>query len=94
MMAAALALLSAAEREAGRPVLGFPNPWLYDVVRRQPQTVYDVTIGDNQFAIPFDATGDSVNIPACCQSELGYDQTTGLGVPNFTELRKHTRVRR
>ena len=94
MMAAALALLSAAERGAGRPVLGFPNPWLYDVVRRQPQTVYDVTIGDNQFAIPFDVTGDAVNIPACCQSELGYDQTTGLGVPNFDELRKHTRVRR
>lgn len=94
LMAAALALISAAERDAGRPVIGFPNPWLYDVVRRQPQTVYDVTIGDNQFAIPFDAAGDSVNIPACCQSGLGYDQTTGLGVPNFAELRKHTRVRR
>lgn len=94
MMAAALALLSAAEREAGRPVLGFPNPWLYDVVRRQPQTVYDVTIGENQFAIQVDLAGTSFNIPACCQSELGYDQTTGLGVPNFVELRKHTRIRR
>ena len=94
LMAAALTLISAAERDAGRPVIGFPNPWLYDVVRRQPQTVYDVTIGDNQFAIPFDAARDSFNIPACCQSELGYDQTTGLGVPNFAKLREHTRVRR
>jgi subtilase family serine protease len=94
MMAAAMALLSAAERNAGRPALGFPNPWLYDVVRRQPQTVYDVTIGENQFAIQVDLEGNSFNIPACCQSELGYDRTTGLGVPNFNELRKHTRVRR
>ena len=93
LMAAALALLSAAERDAGRPVLGFPNPWLYDVVRRQPQTVYDVTIGDNQFAIQTDLDGNAFNIPACCQSELGYDRTTGLGVPNFAELRKHTRIR-
>jgi len=94
LMAAALTLLSTAETQAERPALGFPNPWLYDVVRRQPQTVYDVTIGENQFAIQLDLAGSSFNIPACCQSELGYDQTTGLGVPNFAELRKHTRVRR
>lgn len=93
MMAAAMALLSAAERDAGRPTIGFPNPWLYDVVKRQPQTVYDVTIGENQFAIPLDLQGSSFNIPACCQSDLGYDLTTGLGVPDFAELRKHTRIR-
>ena len=93
MMAAALALLSAQEVRDGRPRLGFVNPWLYDVVRRHPQTVYDVTIGDNQLAIPLNLEGTSLNIPACCQAELGYDQATGLGVLNFKELSKHTAVR-
>ncbi|HEY7823603.1 MAG TPA: S53 family peptidase [Acidimicrobiia bacterium] len=93
IMAAAFALLSQAEVAADRPKLGFINPWIYDVVKRQSQTVYDVTIGENQFAIQVDLEGNSFNIPACCQSELGYDQTTGLGVPNFAELRKHTRIR-
>lgn len=93
MMAAALALLSAQEVSMGRPRLGFVNPWLYDVVRRNPQTVYDVTIGDNQYAIPLDLEGTTLNIPACCQAGLGYDQATGLGVLNFKELSKHTVIR-
>lgn len=93
MMAAAFALLSAQEVSRGRPRLGFVNPWLYDVVRRHPRTVYDVTIGDNQYAIPLDPEGTTLNIPACCQAGLGYDQATGLGVLDFSELRRHTAVR-
>lgn len=93
MMAAALALLSAQEVSEGRPRLGFVNPWLYDVVRRHPQTVYDVTIGDNQYAVPLDLEGNSLNIPACCQADLGYDQASGLGVLDFSELRNHTSAR-
>lgn len=93
MMAAAFALLSAHEVSQGRPRLGFINPWLYNAVRRHPQTVYDVTIGDNQLAIPLDLEGTSLNIPACCQADVGFDQATGLGVLNFSELRKHITVR-
>ena len=92
MMAAAMALLSAEEVKAGRPTLGMPNPWLYDVARRAPRTMYDVTIGENQYPIVFALDG-SVNIPSCCQADLGYDATTGLGVPQFNVLAQHVQVR-
>lgn len=91
MMAAAMALLSAHEREAGRPTVGFVNPWLYWVAQRHPATMYDVTAGDNQFAIPYSLT--STNIPACCQASPGYDAATGLGVPQFNVLIDHVQVR-
>jgi len=91
MMAAALGLLSANEIEQGRERIGFANPWLYEMVKRQPETVYDVTIGDTQFAIPF--AEDSFTIPACCQAELGFDAASGLGVLDFSEARKHTVLR-
>lgn len=87
MMAAALAMISAREGQAERPPIGFANPWLYQVVKRSPKSVYDVTVGDNQFAIEY-APG-SFNIPACCQADLGYDQASGLGVLQFNELLKH-----
>ncbi len=89
MMASAMALISAHEREAGRPTLGFPNPWLYRTAQRHPSTMYDVTAGDNQFAIPYSLT--STNVPACCQATPGYDAATGLGVPEFIELLKRVR---
>jgi len=91
MMAAAFGLLSANEIKQGRERIGFANPWLYEMVQRQPETVYDVTIGDNQFAIPF--ADNSFTIPACCQAELGFDTASGLGVLDFSEVRKHTRIR-
>jgi subtilase family serine protease len=87
MMAAALAMISAREGQAKRPPIGFANPWLYQVVKRSPKSVYDVTMGDNQFAIEY-APG-SFNIPGCCQADLGYDQASGLGVLQFDELIKH-----
>lgn len=91
MLAAAFALLSTRERAAGRPALGFPNPWLYDVARRHPSTMYDVTVGDNQFAIPYSL--NSTNVPACCQADPGYDMATGLGVPQFDVLAEHVAVK-
>lgn len=91
MMAAAFALLSSKEVQQGRAPIGFANPWLYEVVKRHPNTVYDVTIGENQFAIPYSLNG--TNIPACCQADLGYDMASGLGVPDWNQLAKHTRLR-
>lgn len=87
MMAAALAMISAREGQAKRPPIGFANPWLYQVVKRSPKTVYDVTVGDNQYAVEY-APG-SFNIPGCCQADLGYDQASGLGVLQFNELIKY-----
>jgi hypothetical protein len=72
-------------------VLGFANPWLYDIALRHPNTMYDVTVGENQFPVPY-AQG-STNVPACCQANSGYDQASGLGVPNFDNVARHTRVR-
>jgi hypothetical protein len=86
MMAAALAMISAREDQAKRPPIGFANPWLYQVAKRSPKSVYDVTVGDNQFAIEYAL--DSFMIPACCQADLGYDQASGLGVLQFNELVK------
>lgn len=91
ILAAAFALVSSRERQAGRPALGFPNPWLYDVARRHPSTMYDVTVGDNQFAVPYSI--NSTNVPACCQADLGYDAATGLGVPQFNVLIDHVQVK-
>jgi subtilase family serine protease len=91
MMAAALALLSTREVQQGRPPIGFANPWLYQVAKRHPNTMYDVTIGENQFAIPYGL--NSTNIPACCQAGLGYDMASGLGVPVWDQLAKRTRLR-
>lgn len=91
LVASALALVSAQEARAGRPTVGFANPWLYDIARRHPNTMYDVTVGENLFPVPY-AQG-STNIPACCQANSGYDQASGLGVPNFNNVARHTRVR-
>lgn len=91
MMAAAFGLLSTREVQLGRAPIGFANPWLYEAVKRHPQTVYDVTIGENQFAIRYSLNG--TNIPACCQATLGYDMATGLGVPVWDQLAKRTRLR-
>jgi hypothetical protein len=91
MMAAAFALLSSKEVQQGRAAIGFANPWLYEAVKRHPATVYDVTIGENQFAIPYSLNG--TNIPACCQANPGYDMASGLGVLEWNQLAKHTRLR-
>ncbi len=91
MLAAAFGLLSTREVQRGRAPIGFANPWLYEAVKRHPATVYDVTIGENQFAIPYSLNG--TNVPACCQAGLGYDMATGLGVPNWNQLAKHTLLR-
>lgn len=88
MMASALALVSTREARAGRSPIGFANPWLYDMVRRHPVTAYDVTIGNNQFAVPYSLNG--TNIAACCQADLGFDQTSGLGVLRFNEVLRRT----
>jgi len=80
-LAAAFGMLSAQERLAGRPPLGFLNPWLYSLPRH---AYYDVTEGSNQLAIP---VGDGrINTAACCQAIRGYDMATGLGSPKLLRM--------
>ncbi|MEV0789550.1 S53 family peptidase [Kribbella sp. NPDC050459] len=72
--AAALALVSANERAAGRPPIGLANGWFYSV-EGQSGTFYDVTEGNNDL--------ESVG---CCQAAPGYDRASGLGVPHWATL--------
>ncbi len=80
-LAATFAILSARERLAGRPPLGFLNPWLYSLPAK---ALYDVTEGSNQLALP---VGDGqFNAPPCCQAHPGYHTATGLGTPKVVRM--------
>jgi tripeptidyl-peptidase-1 len=72
---AQLALLSAQQHLAGKPLVGFPNPWIYQLHQQHPELFYDVTSGSNDLA----AVG-------CCQATKGFDQVTGLGVPDLGKV--------
>jgi kumamolisin len=76
--AATLALLSARERLAGRPRVGFINPWIYQLYKQRPDLFYDVVSGSNDL----DGVG-------CCTATKGFDEVSGLGVPNLAEIAKH-----
>jgi hypothetical protein len=69
------ALLSTRERLAGRPPLGFVNPWLYQLYKQHPELFYDVTSG-----------GNDLNEVGCCTATTGFDDASGLGVPNLAEI--------
>jgi hypothetical protein len=75
---AQLALLSARERLAGRPRVGFVNPWIYQLYKDHPEYFYDVTSGSN----------DLKNV-GCCTAAKGFDTASGLGVPLFAEIAQH-----
>lgn len=73
-----LALLSARERLGGRPRVGFINPWLYELYTHHPDLFYDVVSGSN----------DLGNV-GCCTAAKGFDEVSGLGVPNLAEIARH-----
>jgi subtilase family serine protease len=75
---AKLALLSASERLAGRPRVGFVNPWFYQLYQQHPELFYDVVSGTND-----------LNGVGCCTATKGFDEASGLGVPNFAEIAQH-----
>jgi subtilase family serine protease len=76
--ATTLAILSARQRLAGRPRVGFINPWIYDLYKQQPDLFYDVISGSND-----------LNGVGCCTAKKGFDEVTGLGLPNLTEIARH-----
>ena len=75
---AKLALLSASERLAGRPRVGFVNPWFYQLYQQHPELFYDVVSGNND-----------LNGVGCCTAAKGFDEASGLGVPDFAEIAQH-----
>jgi hypothetical protein len=58
-------------KQPGRPILG----WFYKADRRNPASFYDVTQGDNQ-----------LKLVTCCSATTGYDDASGLGVPDWSVL--------
>lgn len=69
--AGVLAHLNSVRLEAGKPPLGWANPFLYSAAAADPAAFFDVTQGDNQYAFQ---TGFSAT--------TGWDAVTGLGSPN------------
>ncbi len=81
LMAGAIALLSARERAAGRPPLGFVNPWLYKTAKKRKSAFFDVRVGTNEL---YPQAGGY-------KARKGYDLASGLGVPNFATLMKYSK---
>ncbi|TFY65280.1 hypothetical protein EVJ58_g2064 [Rhodofomes roseus] len=73
--ASVISLLNDELIAAGRPVLGFLNPWLYSSAA---SALSDITVGNNyacsDFTTGFNAT-------------TGWDAVTGLGTPNYAKLK-------
>lgn len=73
--------------QAGKPAMGFVNPWLY---RFAEQTLTDIVLG---FSVgcdgdKIDNVNKSVKIPyASWNATPGWDPVTGLGIPNFELMR-------
>jgi subtilase family serine protease len=70
-----LALLSARERLAGQPRVGFINPWFYQLYKAHPGLFYDIVSGSN----------DLSNV-GCCAARKGFDEVSGLGVPDLAGI--------
>ena len=73
LTATALAVISAQQRESGRPPLGPADGLLYALDRSAPSTIYDIVSGQNQYY---------KRIPGY-RAKPGYDLASGLGVPQY-----------
>ena len=94
--ASVVALLNDELVAAGRPVLGFLNPWLY-LVAAPALALNDITEGNN-YACSDGTTGFNATVGwdpvsglasgVCVVREAdGAGQVTGLGSPNYAKLR-------
>lgn len=90
VVAAVIALLNDARFRAGKPSMGFLNPWLYS---SGYTALNDITLGgsvgctgtDLQNGIVIPGAG---KIPyASWNATDGWDPVTGLGTPNFQKLK-------
>lgn len=73
------ALTNAARLAAGKKVLGFMNPAIYQIAASTPAAFHDITVGNN------DCTEDGCT--AGCtgfEAAKGWDATTGWGTPDVT----------
>ena len=78
LFAGLISLLNEARLDAGKPPLGFLNPWLY----ANPSIFTDVTVGTNAIGR---GTGP---LPYGFNCSKGWDPATGLGTPWFPAMLK------
>ncbi|KAL4892195.1 peptidase S8/S53 domain-containing protein [Aspergillus ambiguus] len=85
---AIISLLNDARLRAGKPVMGFLNPWLYGLGRG---ALNDIVKGGSKGCDGRDRFGGSPNgspvVPfASWNATEGWDPVTGLGTPNFAKM--------
>ncbi|KAH9846906.1 subtilisin-like protein [Lenzites betulinus] len=76
--ASVIALLNDRLAVAGRPPLGFLNPWLYSVGK---SALHDIVSGNSSVICESDDP-----VPRGFDAAPGWDPVTGLGTPNFPKL--------
>ncbi|SPO01023.1 related to Tripeptidyl-peptidase sed4 [Cephalotrichum gorgonifer] len=93
LIAGMIGLLNDARLRAGKPVMGFLNPWLYGEARG---VLTDVTGGyakgcdgfDTQTGMAVPGAGVVGERGAFWNATAGWDPATGLGLPNFERMLK------
>jgi len=94
VVASVMALLNDARFRAGKPAIGFANPLLYALAAAKNPGITDITQGGSKGCSGVDLqSGQTVPgagvIPyASWNATVGWDPVTGLGTPDFEELRK------
>ena len=73
-----VSLLNEARLNAGKPAMGFLNPFLY---KNQADGFTDVTVGSNKIG-----RGGGMALPYGFNCSKGWDPATGLGTPRFDRL--------
>lgn len=92
VVAAIFALLNDARLRAGKPVIGFANPWLYGAAA-PAGALTDITLGGSLGCAGVDLQNGEVIagagiIPyASWNATIGWDPVTGLGTPDFMKLK-------
>merc|ERR1712086_292363 len=76
VFAAIISLLNEARIQAGKPQLGFLNPWIY----QNTDAFTDVTLGNNAISI----SGKNRKYGFNCTK--GWDPVTGVGTPIFSKM--------
>jgi tripeptidyl-peptidase-1 len=73
-----LGVLNNIQLAAGKPALGFVNPWLYQTLASNPSAFTDITQGQN-----------NENHGVGFSAMPGWDPCSGVGTPNFQNMAKY-----
>lgn len=84
VFAGIIAQLNYAQKQRGKPILGFVSPFFYQMHQEQPEIFNDIINGVNYC---------TENL--CCNQEFGFkatkgwDPVSGLGTPNIDKMREY-----